>query len=421
MTAKAKKQDNKDIAQATTSQEVAHVRPESAAVSLWQQLRRPFDPKVIGQLPKINCWQCSQAIKDRKGRSCSNHAVKHCDTCGSTMTTAHIHLDFVGHAAVTDRLNNTAGPDNWNWEPLAVDDAGLPKLDNRGNLWIKLSIRESTDKPWTTRLGYGDGSASPKELIGDALRNAAMRFGIALDLWTKDELESTLQDASLKNKDEFGLVPRDASLPISDQERGLLHRMMLKLGFTGDDELELLRANGISNPQSMTSGEARDMLRKLSKSAFTAPQTQAPAASTDAASDDELADALDQGFATAGNNANPAVHVDEGFKAALTEQITSLGFNAQGMMWLKREVTGKPFGKIEDFNDIQCTRAYDLVQAVLNGTHEVPDRYLAGVVSDADETPPVDPSEPKKNQTDAVKQLWPDAQEVGKANVEAAA
>ena len=30
----------------------------------------------------------------------------------------------------------------------------------------------------------GDGSTSSKELIGDALRNGAMRFGIALDLWT---------------------------------------------------------------------------------------------------------------------------------------------------------------------------------------------------------------------------------------------
>ena len=29
-----------------------------------------------------------------------------------------------------------------------------------------------------------------KERIGDAIRNAAMRFGVALDLWSKEELES---------------------------------------------------------------------------------------------------------------------------------------------------------------------------------------------------------------------------------------
>jgi hypothetical protein len=44
-----------------------------------------------------------------------------------------------------------------------------------------------------TRLGYGDsqgktGGNAIKEAIGDALRNAGMRFGAALDLWHKGEL-----------------------------------------------------------------------------------------------------------------------------------------------------------------------------------------------------------------------------------------
>lgn len=56
-------------------------------------------------------------------------------------------------------------------------------LDRNGNLWIRLTIAG------VTRIGVGDGS-SLKEIVGDAVRNAAMRFGVALDLWTKDELES---------------------------------------------------------------------------------------------------------------------------------------------------------------------------------------------------------------------------------------
>ena len=54
-------------------------------------------------------------------------------------------------------------------------------------MWIKLTVCG------VTRLGYGDaqgksGGDAMKERIGDALRNAAMRFGAALDLWHKGEL-----------------------------------------------------------------------------------------------------------------------------------------------------------------------------------------------------------------------------------------
>lgn len=95
-------------------------------------------------------------------------------------------LDYVGHAFVTDRLLD-ADPE-WTWEPLALTPDGRPLLDLNENgrpvgLWIKLTVAG------VTRLGYGTVEASKtepvKELIGDAIRNAAMRFGVALDLWKK--------------------------------------------------------------------------------------------------------------------------------------------------------------------------------------------------------------------------------------------
>ena len=108
-------------------------------------LRKPFPPESVGKLPK-----------------------------GGVM------LDYVGHAAVTDRLL-TVDPD-WNWEPFATHpQTGLPLLDDKGNLWIRLTVCG------VTRIGVGDGK-NMKELIGDALRNAAMRFGVALDLWAKENL-----------------------------------------------------------------------------------------------------------------------------------------------------------------------------------------------------------------------------------------
>jgi hypothetical protein len=94
-------------------------------------------------------------------------------------------LAYVGHAALTDRLLDV--DPQWTWEPLALDERGLPALDEVGGLWIKLTVLG------VTRLGYGDAGAKKggdamKERIGDALRNAAMRFGAALELWHEGDL-----------------------------------------------------------------------------------------------------------------------------------------------------------------------------------------------------------------------------------------
>ena len=103
-----------------------------------------------------------------------------CPTCNGFHGMPAAHLDYVGHAAVTDRLLSV--DPEWSWEPFALDPNGLPALDARGNLWIRLTVCG------VTRPGVGDGF-SLKEVIGDAIRNAAMRFGVALDLWGKEELE----------------------------------------------------------------------------------------------------------------------------------------------------------------------------------------------------------------------------------------
>lgn len=120
-----------------------------------QNLRKPFPASETGQLPR-----------------------------GGTT------LAYVGHAAITGRLLDV-DPEWW-WAPMALDERGLPlfDVDERGNkvgLWIRLGILG------VQRLGYG--SCPPgqfdavKVLVGDALRNAAMRFGVALDLWVKGSPE----------------------------------------------------------------------------------------------------------------------------------------------------------------------------------------------------------------------------------------
>lgn len=107
------------------------------------ELRKPFPAEQVGQIPK-----------------------------------GGVQLDYVGHADVTDRL--LAVDPEWTWEPMGRTPEGLPALDGFGNLWINLTICG------VTKPGVGDGK-SMKECVGDALRNAAMRFGVALDLWCKGD------------------------------------------------------------------------------------------------------------------------------------------------------------------------------------------------------------------------------------------
>lgn len=111
-------------------------------------------------------------------------------------------LDYVGHAATTHILLD-ADP-CWAWEPLAFTDQGLPRFDESGGLWIKLTVCG------VTRLGYGHADkkqnatagARDKEIIGDAIRNAAMRFGLALDLWSKADLHAEQHEDHKSDADE---------------------------------------------------------------------------------------------------------------------------------------------------------------------------------------------------------------------------
>lgn len=158
------------------------------------KLREPFPAHQISKLPKPTKAQTDAVKADyKKGHRCK--------ICGSWHHPDVVHLDYVGHAALTDRLLDVDPA--WSWEPVAFRD-GLPAFDGTGGLWIKLTVCG------VTRLGYGHAASKPgvdpgareKEVIGDALRNAAMRFGAALDLWHKgdlhisDDAEATTEQAA---------------------------------------------------------------------------------------------------------------------------------------------------------------------------------------------------------------------------------
>jgi hypothetical protein len=99
-----------------------------------------------------------------------------------------ITLDFVGHAEITKILIEV--DPQWSWEPVAWTAEGRPAINvvnGMAVMWGKLTVLGQS------RLGVGsarhDKPDLDKELIGDFLRNAAMRFGISLSLWSKSEWE----------------------------------------------------------------------------------------------------------------------------------------------------------------------------------------------------------------------------------------
>jgi hypothetical protein len=178
-------------------------------------LREPFKPEQIGKLPRAKykdnktkgmCLKTTEAWRGGDGVE-----------CGKWHDLPAVHLDYVGHAAVTERLLTVDS--EWTWAPLAVDSTGAPVLDGNGGIWINLTVCGKT------MPGYGDadgkkGGAAVKEAIGDAIRNAAMRFGIALELWAKEPLAGSdaVGDAETRKAAEKAAKIRDEILHVATQK-----------------------------------------------------------------------------------------------------------------------------------------------------------------------------------------------------------
>ena len=109
-----------------------------------------------------------------------------------------VSLDYVGHAEITKILIEI--DPLWSWAPVAWENGRpathtqLGKITKRDGTVLEFP----TVSMWgyltllgVTRIAVGSVEAHKadldKELVSDFLRNAAMRFGIALDLWTKGE------------------------------------------------------------------------------------------------------------------------------------------------------------------------------------------------------------------------------------------
>ena len=186
-----------------------------------KQLREPFPDAVIGKLPRVTCKACS----DSREKHCDRHSRINCQVCGNWISEKHIHLDYVGHAATTDRLLQT--DPSWTWEFVPEHPM------NVAGLWIKLTICG------VSRYGFGDGK-NPKEMIGDAIRNAAMRFGVALDLWAKEDLHANESEPS----DPESSAPAGAPARAAGGEPSFVTNTDIE-AMTGPQLIDALRERGL--------------------------------------------------------------------------------------------------------------------------------------------------------------------------------
>jgi hypothetical protein len=106
-----------------------------------------------------------------------------------------INLAYVSHADITKILIEV--DPMWSWQPVAWDN-GRPAINvenGTATMWATLTLLGKT------MLGVGSVRADKqdldKELVGDFLRNAAMRFGIALSLWSKQDWSDNTTITSL--------------------------------------------------------------------------------------------------------------------------------------------------------------------------------------------------------------------------------
>ena len=156
------------------------------------------DPKIVGKLPK-----------------------------------GGIQLDFVGHADVTKMLIEIDS--EWTWEPTAFDVNGLPAYRVENGMahmagWLTVQ--------GVRRLGIGSVAHNKpdllKELVSDFIRNSAMRFGVCLSLWTKQEWDNHAPVVATPAPKAVKAEPADDNTPLSQEQLEQFIAACEKAGFTPD-------------------------------------------------------------------------------------------------------------------------------------------------------------------------------------------
>lgn len=178
-----------------------------------------------------------------------------------------VSLDYVGHAEITKILIEI--DPLWSWEPVAwvngrpATHTQLGKITKRDGTVLEFP----TVSMWgyltllgVTRIAVGSVEALKadldKELVSDFLRNAAMRFGIALDLWTKGETKVEQVVNAHRHETDTPAAPLTASVQRTQALGSSAEPPTAK-------QLGLLRSKNYEGPAPTTKREASQIIDEL--------------------------------------------------------------------------------------------------------------------------------------------------------------
>jgi len=184
----------------------------------------------------------------------------------ATLPKGGVQLSYLGHADTTRALIE-ADPE-WTWIPMATDEHGLPVLDRdeQGRpvgMWIWLQVC-GVERPAYGSCEPGKRDAV-KELVGDAIRNGAMRFGVAGGLWSRADrgdggkAKRAPRKTTRRNTD----MPADTA-GLADPPPGTAEFQALTLlapSASGADIAEVLRGIGIADRAALTDQATLDKAR----------------------------------------------------------------------------------------------------------------------------------------------------------------
>lgn len=166
----------------------------------------------------------------------------------------NVQLDFVGHAEITKILIEV--DTLWSWEPVAWNEGrpAIVEVNGMAVMWARLTVLNKTI------LGVGscksDKPELDKELVGDFLRNAAMRFGICLSLWSKAEWEDSKQPSSVTRT-------RMPSSPSSDKVRYISDSIEEAASNDGITELQIKKVAMLRKELNIQETVWREKLKTL--------------------------------------------------------------------------------------------------------------------------------------------------------------
>jgi len=180
----------------------------------------------------------------------------------STLPKGGVELQYLDHAQTTRALSE-CDPE-WTWEPMGINLLGTPviDLDEKGQmvgLWIYLTVW-GVKRPCYGSCAPGKSEAV-KELIGDAIRNGAMRFGVAGALWSKAD-----RDTPAKAKREPKALPEIVEPPSASAGQKAYDALVKEYGKEVTDGA--LATHGVARYSELTPAKVKVLTSSLQSRAI---------------------------------------------------------------------------------------------------------------------------------------------------------